>query len=467
MTRVLGDATIGELERDLRGTLTRPGDAAYDEARHIWNHAIDRRPALIVRPAGTDDVVRAVRFAVSEGLPVAVRGGGHSVAGFSTCDDGVVIDLADMSSVSVDHDRASATVGGGATWKVFDAATQAHGLATTGGLISSTGVGGFALGGGIGHLVRKHGLTSDNVLGAEIVTADGSVVRASAEENPELYWAIRGGGGNFGVATSFDLAVHPVGPTVLGGVIFYPGEAAAEVTAGWREATANAPDELSTLVNLTTAPPAPFLPEEWHFKKVIAVIGCWSGDPAAGEDAVKPLRVLAAPVVADLFGPIPYVELQQLVDALWERGSANYFTSAFIDRLPDEAVATFADFHARSAGLPVQAELHIHHLGGAMGRVPADATAFTDRTSPYIVNCIARTPDAADLPAQIEWARGARDAMAAYGAGRMYVNFTGEGSAGTMKASYPPETFARLQAVKDTYDPDNVFRFNQNIPPSG
>jgi FAD/FMN-containing dehydrogenase len=238
------------------------------------------------------------------------------------------------------------------------------------------------------------------------------------------------------------------------------------VVSGWRDLVAGFPDELSTLVNLTTAPPAPFIPEEWHFKKVAAVIACWAGDAAEGEDVVKPLRVLGTPV-NDLLGPIPYVGLQSLIDPLWEAGSANYFTSAFLDALPDEAIATYAEYHRRSADLPVQEELHIHHLGGAMGRVAPGATAFTDRTSPFIVNCLARTPEPAQLAEHIEWARGARDAMAAYGSGRTYVNFTGEGGDDKVKQAYPPEIYSRLQSVKDEYDPTNVFRFNQNIAPSG
>ena len=272
MTQVLGDATINELEGGLAGSLVRPGDGEYEEARHIWNGAIDKHPAMIVRAAGTDDVVRTVRFAASEGLPIAVRGGGHSLPGFSTCDDGIVVDLSAMTTVEVDASARRAVAGGGAKWAGFDAATQAHGLATTGGLISSTGLGGFTLGGGIGHLVRAYGLACDNLLAAEVVTADGSVVRASPEDDAELYWGLRGGGGNFGVVTSLELALHPVGPTVLGGVVFFAGEDAAEVVAGWRDDVADAPDQLSSLVNLTTAPPAPFLPVEWHFKKVAAVV---------------------------------------------------------------------------------------------------------------------------------------------------------------------------------------------------
>ena len=261
------------------------------------------------------------------------------------------------------------------------------------------------------------------------------------------------------------MALHPVGPTVLGGLVFFAGEDAAEVVAGWRDYVSDAPDELSSLVVLTTAPPAPFLPVEWHFKKVAAVAVCWAGDPAEGMEAVQPLRTLGT-VVADLMGPLPYVELQQLLDALWTPGSANYFTSAFIESVPDDAVATFADFHRRSADLPVQAELHLHHLGGAMARVPSNATPFTDRTSPYIVNCIARTPDVNDLPPQREWAQAAREAMARYGAGRTYVNFTGEGGDDNVKAAYPPDTYRRLQQLKNRYDPSNLFRFNQNVTPS-
>jgi FAD/FMN-containing dehydrogenase len=398
-------------------------------------------------------------------MPIAVRGGAHSVAGFSTCDDGIVIDLSTIATVEVDASARRAVAGGGAKWAGFDAATQVHGLATTGGLVSSTGLGGFTLGGGIGHLVRAHGLACDNLLAAEVVTADGSVVRASADDDAELYWALRGGGGNFGVVTSLEMALHPVGPTVLGGVVFYAGDEAADIVAGWRDHVSDAPDELSSLVNLTTAPPAPFLPVEWHFKKVAAIAVCWAGDPEGGAGVVHPLRELGT-VVADLIGPMPYIGLQQLLDGLWTAGSANYFTSAFLDRLPDDAVATLADFHRRSADLPVQAELHMHHLGGAMARVPADATPFTDRTSPYIVNCIARTPDGNGLPPQREWAQTARAAMALYGAGRTYVNFTGEAGDDQVRAAYAPDTYGRLQQLKDRYDPSNLFRFNQNVKPS-
>jgi FAD/FMN-containing dehydrogenase len=465
MAGVLGAATIRELDTDLWGSVVGPEDPAYETARRIWNAAIDKRPALIVRATSTEDVARAVTFARSEGRPIAVRGGAHSVAGFSTCDDGIVIDLAELNEVQVDVESRRAFAGGGTRWKDFDAATQQHGLATTGGLVSTTGVGGFTLGGGFGHLACKYGLACDNLRSAELVTADGSVVQASESQNSELFWGLRGGGGNFGIVTKFEFDLHPIGPVVLGGPIFYPGEQAVQVVSGWRDQIQTMPDELSTLVNLCTAPPAPFIPEDWHNKKIVVLVACWAGDPAEGEDAVRPLRTFGTPIT-DLLSPMPYVDLQQLVDPLWEAGAANYFTSAFLERLPEEAIETLTEYHQGSANLPVQAELHIHQLGGAVARVPAGSTAFTDRSSPLLLNCAARTADPADIPEHIAWARAARDAMATYGKGGVYVNFMGEGGEVNRRASYPPDIYRRLQSVKDQYDPSNVFRFNMNIPPS-
>jgi FAD/FMN-containing dehydrogenase len=464
-THVLGEATLAELRGQMMGSVITPGDPGYDSARPIWNHVIDRHPALILRCSGVADVITGVRFARSEGLPVAIRGGSHSVAGSSTCDGGVVLDLSGMTAVHVDQRSRQALAQGGATWRRFDRETQVHGLATPGGRVSSTGIGGFTLGGGIGHLVRKYGLTCDNLLAAEMVTADGELVRASSDQNTDLFWALRGGGGNFGVITAFELALHRVGPSVLGGVVFYPGAQAVQVLAGWRDAITDAPDELTTLVNLTTAPPAPFLPEDVHGQKVAALVACWAGPQEDGEEAVRPLRTLGTPV-ADLLGPMPYLALQQLVDPLWAPGAANYFTSAFLDELPDAAIQTFADAHHRSAGQPATCELHIHQLGGAMARVAPDATAFSQRQPPYLINCIARTPTAGGFEANRAWARSTRDSMAAFGTGQMYVNFTGETDEDTVRASYPPQTYARLTAVKGRYDAGNLFRFNHNIRPA-
>jgi FAD/FMN-containing dehydrogenase len=461
-TTALGDATLAELRSEIAGTVIVPGDANYESARRTWNHAIDRHPAMILRCSGTADVVAAVRFARSEGLPIAVRGGAHSLAGFSTCDDGLVIDLSNMRAVHVDDRAGRARAQGGTTWKQFDRETQLHGLATTGGLVSSTGLGGLTLGGGIGHLARKHGLSCDNLISAELVSADGHVMRAAADENPELFWALRGGGGNFGAVTSLELAVHPVGPTVLGGPIFYPGDEAAQVISGWREAMADAPDELASLINLTAAPPLPFLPEAVHGSRIAVVLACYAGDINKGQAAVAALRRLGNPI-ADLLAPIPYVALQQLFDPLWEAGAANYFTSMFMDGVPEAAVETLVEAHGRSALPPTTCELHVHRLGGAMSRVEEDSTAFAHRGSPFVLEVTVRTQDPVDFPPIVEWARRIREDMARFGSGQ-YVNWTGEG--GAERAAYPSQTYARLAEVKRRYDPDNVFRFNQNISPA-
>ncbi|MDF3301462.1 FAD-binding oxidoreductase [Streptomyces tropicalis] len=459
---VLGDATIGELEESLRGTVVRPGDASYDTARSVWNGAHDKHPALVVRCAGTADVIRAVEFARSQDLLVAVRGGAHSIAGFSTCDGGIVIDLSPMKGAVVDPVRRRVVAQAGLTWGDLDHETQAFGLAVTGGLVSSTGVAGFTLGGGVGWLLRRHGLASDNLTGAEVVTADGRVVHADAEEHPDLFWALRGGGGNFGIVTSFEFALHPVGPQVLGGLIVYPAAQARQVVDRWREACATMPDELTTLVNLTTAPPLPFLPEEVHGTRVVVLAGLHAGDPAAAEQAVAPLRTLGTPI-ADLMGPLPYLGMQTLLDPLWTAGSYNYFTSAFVD--PSDAAVDALLRHHGASPTP-SSELHLHQLGGAFARMPADATAFSQRDAGVLCNVIARSPDGADFDAHVAWAREARADIARHGHGTMYVNFTGDAAQDKVRASYPDAVHARLVRVKDAYDPTNVFHLNQNIRPS-
>jgi FAD/FMN-containing dehydrogenase len=458
---VVGEATIGELQAGVRGQVIRPGDSDYDEARAVWNAAHDKHPALIVRCSGTADVIKVVGFARSQGLPLAVRGGAHSIAGFSTCDGGVVLDLSQMKAVSVDPQSRRAVAQGGATWADFDHETQALGLATTGGLISTTGLGGFTLGGGIGWLLRKYGLTCDNLVSAEVVTADGHLVHASGEENSDLFWALRGGGGNFGVVTSMEYALHAVGPIVLGGLIFFPGESARQVLSGWRELTTSMPDELTSLVVLTTAPPVPFLPESVHGLPIVAVGAMYCGPQDSGEHVVAPLRTLAEPV-ADLLGPVPYAAMQQMLDPLWQAGAHNYFTSAMIDDFSDSAVD---ELIARWSAKPTpQSEIHIHHAGGAMARVPQTDSAFAQRTSPYLLNIIARSVEGVGFDSDATWARNARTALATYGPDAMYVNFTGEAGEDKVRASYPPETFAKLVAVKSRYDPTNLFRLNQNIP---
>ena len=459
---VIGEATVGELQAAVRGSVIRPGDSDYDEARAVWNAAHDKRPALIIRCTGTADVIKGVEFARSQGLPLAVRGGAHSIAGFSTCDDGVVLDLSPMKAVTVDPHRRRAVAQGGATWADFDHETQAFGLAVTGGLVSTTGLGGFTLGGGIGWLLRRHGLTCDSLVGADVVLADGRLVHASDEENSDLLWGLRGGGGNFGVATALEYALHPVGPTVLGGLVFFPGEAAGDVLSRWRELTASMPEELTSLVVLTTAPPVPFLPESVHGTPIVAIGAMYCGPLGSGEEVVRPLRTLADPI-ADLMGPVPYVAIQQMLDPLWQAGAHNYFTSAMVDSLPDGAVD---ELIARGSAKPTpQSEIHVHHAGGAMARVPQAKTAFGQRTSPYILNVIARSVDGVNFAADATLARDARAALASFGPDAMYVNFTGEAGEDKVRASYPPETYAKLVALKTRYDPTNTFRLNQNIPP--
>ena len=457
----IGEATLAEFAAGLRGTVVRAEDEDYDRERSIWNGAHDRRPAVIVRCAGVADVIRTVDLARTEGLPLAVRGGGHSIPGFSSVDGGIVLDLSQMRGIQVDPARRTATAQAGCTWKDLDAETQQFGLATTGGLVSSTGVAGFTTGGGIGWLMRKHGLASDNLVGADVVTADGQLVHASPSDHPDLFWGLRGGGGNFGVVTSFEFQLHQVGPTVLSGLAFYPADEAEQVLRGYRAACATAPDELTTLVNLTTAPPVPFLPESVHGKPIIGIGGCWSGDLDAGADATAPFRSLGT-VIADVFAATPYAGWQQALDPLYPRGIYNYFRSAFLRTVDDASLRVLLDSFA-TVPTPLT-EIHLQHLGGAVGRVPADATAFALRDQEFIVNVVARTPNADGFADVVDWARGVTSALGP-DAGT-YVNFTGESTAAVVRASYPPDTYERLVELKNAYDPDNLFRLNQNIVPS-
>jgi FAD/FMN-containing dehydrogenase len=460
---VLGAATLKEFEDGLHGSLVQPGDAAYDEARSIWNGVHDCRPAVIARCADAADVRHAIGFARSEGLDVAVRGGGHSIPGFSTCDDGLVIDLSPMKGVEVDVAGRTAVVEGGVIWGELDAATQEHGLATTGGLVSTTGVAGFTLGGGIGWLMRKHGLACDNLRSAEVVTADGQLLTASATENADLFWGLRGGGGNFGIVTAFEFGLHPVGPTVTAGPVFYPGERAEEVMRFYRDFVGDLPDELTTLVNLLTAPPAPFLPEEWHGKKLVALIGCYSGDTKEGAKAMQPLRELGDPV-ADLIGPMPYVQMQGLIDALWPRGTKAYMKAGYLRELDDHAIETMARYH-QDATSP-SSEIHIQHFGGAVSRVDEEATAYGERQAPFVLNTIAVTHEPGGLDTHVDWAQRLYADLEPSLTGGAYINFLSAEGEERVKAAYGAEKFARLRALKDRYDPTNLFRLNQNIPPS-
>jgi FAD/FMN-containing dehydrogenase len=457
---VIGEATLQELREAVKGEVLAPGDEGYEEACRVWNGMFDgRRPAVIVRCEGAADVIAAVGFARSNDLPLAVRGGAHSVAGFSSADGGVVVDLAPMRSVRVDPARGLAYVGGGATWADVDHETQAHGLATTGGLVSSTGVGGFTLGGGVGWLMRKHGLACDNLVGADVVTADGQLVRASEDENPELLWGLRGGGGNFGVATQLELSLHQVGPIVHAGPVFYPAEAAGDLLRLFAEWAPGAPDEVTALVNLTSAPPLPVIPEAWHGKKVALFVAVTSGPAEAADALVAPFRTVAEPI-ADLLGPMPYNVMQTLLDPLWGKGIHAYFKGTNLTRVDDALIDRLVERHLAAPG--PQAEIHIHQMGGAVARKAA-GSSFPDRSMPFLLNAVTGWSDPALSGAHVEWARSVVEAAGAASTGRGYVNFLGD--AGEAKAGYDPADYERLVALKRDYDPTNVFRLNQNIEP--
>jgi FAD/FMN-containing dehydrogenase len=459
---VLGEATVQELRDAARGEVITPSDVGYADACQIWNGAYDTvRPALIARCTGAADVIAAVGFARSNGLTIAVRGGGHSIPGFSTVEDGIVIDLSPMTDVRVDPIARQATVGGGAVWADVDHETQAHGLATTGGLVSTTGVAGFTLGGGIGWTMRKFGLACDNLAAADVVTADGRLVHTSQTENPELLWGLRGGGGNFGIVTQFTFDLHPLGPTIYAGPIFYPADAARDLLRAFRGWAVNAPDEITAVVNLTTAPPLPVIPEAWHGKKVVALIAASTGPVDEGPALVGGFRHVAEPI-ADLLGPMPYHVIQTLIDPLWAKGIHAYFKATNLARLDDGLIDRLCEIHLAAPG--PQCELHVHQMGGAVGRVSDGATAFAERSMPFVLNAVTGWHDPDVGAAHSEWARAAITTASDASTGRAYVNFLGDADAA--RTSYGQETYARLVSLKNHYDPTNVFRLNQNIEPT-
>ncbi|HEY7033579.1 MAG TPA: FAD-binding oxidoreductase [Thermomicrobiales bacterium] len=436
-----------------RGEIVQPGDDGYDAARAVWNGMIDRRPALIARCADTVDVAAAVRFAGEQGLGVAVRGGGHNAAGLAVADGALVVDLSAMNAVEVDPRQRTATAGGGTTWGVFDAATQAHGLATTGGAISTTGIAGLTLGGGIGWLMRSYGLACDNLIAAEVVTADGTIVTTSEAENPDLLWGLRGGGGNFGVVTKFTFRLHPV-DTVLAGLIVHPIERAPEVLRFYRAYTASAPDSVTAFAGLLHTPDG---------MPVTAVIVCATGPLAEAEKALKPLREFGPPL-ADEVAPMPYAAVQQMLDAGFPSGLQVYWRSHFLTDLGDDAIAKLAAGYGQVTS-PLSAVV-VEHLGGAVARIDRNATAFDHRDAEYNLAIIARWPEPAMADAGIAWTRQLYDAMTPHARG-VYVNYLGVGeSQDRVRAAYGDEKYARLVDLKNRYDPTNVFRYNQNIKPS-
>ncbi|MFC5731139.1 MULTISPECIES: FAD-binding oxidoreductase [Nocardioides] len=448
-----------------RGELVSPDDREYDGTRAVWNGMVDRRPRLIARCAGTADVAAAVRFARERELEVAVRGGGHNVSGTAICDGGMVIDLSVMRAVWVDPVECTALVQGGALWGDVDHATQAYGLATTGGIVSHTGVGGLTLGGGIGWLMRKHGLAVDNLVEAEVVTAEGMILRASADEHPDLFWALRGGGGNFGVVTSFRFALHPVGPTVLAGPVFWAAEDTTEVLRFYRELVAGAPDELGSIVRLGTIPSLPVVDKDLHFRPAIGVATCYAGPVEDGERVVGALRRFGTPLV-DLLGPTRYVDHQSGIDDTVPHGWHYYWKATDLAGLSDEIIDIVAEHAYQAASTRSYAAMF--HFGGAVAQTPRKATAYSGRDVEH--NIII---DAAWLPeqdetvgaAEIAWARGFLEALQPHGAG-VYVNFLdSDDDTSRVHEAYGDDTYRRLAEIKAKYDPENVFHNNKNIRP--
>ncbi|HZO69780.1 MAG TPA: FAD-binding oxidoreductase [Kribbellaceae bacterium] len=449
-----------------RGRLITADHADYDTARAVWNGAVDRRPRLIARCSGTADVAAAVRFARDHDLEIAVRGGGHNVAGTAVCDDGIVIDLSAMRAVWVDPAGRTARVQGGALWGDVDHETQAHGLATTGGIVGHTGVAGLTLGGGLGFLMRKHGLTIDNLLAAEVVTAEGTIVRASADEHPDLFWALRGGGGNFGVVTTFQFALHAVGPTVIADTVFWAADDTTDVLRFYRDFAAEAPDELGTVVRLGTVPPLPVIPEELHWRPAIAIACCYAGAVEDGELAVRDLRRLGTPLL-DLIAPMPYAAHQCAIDDTVPHGWHYYWKSTDLAGLSDDTIAVIAD-HAYAASSP-RSYAAMFHLGGAIARVPHDATAYAGRGVAHnIIIDGVWLPDETGkhAPAETAWARGFLHALQPHRAGGVYVNFLdSDDDTSRVREAYGDHTYGRLAQVKAKYDPDNAFHYNKNIGP--
>ena len=457
----MSSKTIEGLRQSVRGEVIAPDDEGYEDACRVFNAMIDRRPAFVVRCAGTADVVAAVAFARENELDLAIRGGGHSVPGFGTADDAVVIDLSVMRDVQVDPEKSTARAEGGTTWGVFNDATHPYGLATTGGVVSTTGVGGLTLGGGIGYLARGVGLSCDNLLSAEVVTADARVVTASEEENEDLFWALRGGGGNFGVVTSFEFRLHPVAD-VYGGPLFFDRADAGAVLRAYREFIRDAPEEFGGFPAWQIAPPLPFIPEERHGETMLAFVACWAGPTEEGEHALRFLRD-AAPVVAEHVGVMPYPALNSAFDGLYPPGGLQHYWKAnFVRELTDEAIDAHLEHGSK---VPVvNSTVHIYPINGACHRLAPEETAFAYRDATFATVIAGMWPDAADNEANIKWVRDYYDAVAPLSEEGGYVNFMSGDDQDRIKANYKGN-YDRLTEVKRMYDPDNLFHLNQNIRP--
>jgi FAD/FMN-containing dehydrogenase len=454
-------SSIDTLRTQVSGEVITPSDDGYEEARKVYNGMIDKRPAAVVRCRGTADVAAVIGLARSEGLDLSVRGAAHSAPGFGTNDGGLVIDLSPLQDVVVAPDTQTARAGGGCTWAGFNDATHQHGLATTGGIIGSTGIGGLTLGGGIGYLSRKYGLSCDNLVSAEVVTADGQVLTASESENSDLFWALRGGGGNFGVVTTFEYQLHPVAE-IYGGPIAYPVDRADEVLRFYREYIDEAPEELGGFIGFHVAPPLPFLPEDWHFKNVCLAVLCWAGPVEQGEQMIKPFLDVVEPVGSHV-GPMPYPALNTAFDALLPAGLQHYWKSSFARELSDDAIAVHKKYGAQVPAL--QFAVHLYPLNGAVQRVGADETAFAYRDVNFSPVIAGMWEDPADNEQNIAWVRSYFEALEPYSAEGGYVNFMDDDDQTRVRDNYRGD-YERLAAIKAEYDPTNLFHLNQNIQPA-
>jgi FAD/FMN-containing dehydrogenase len=457
----LRNETTKKLVSKVKGQVVLPDDPSYNEVRKIWNAMIDRRPAIIVQCAEAQDVVHAVKFARTNGLEISIRGAGHNIAGNAVCDNGLMIDLSTMTNVRIDAEKRRAHIEPGATLRAFDEAAQARGLATPVGINSTTGIAGLTLGGGFGWLTRKYGMTIDNLVSADVVTVDGNKIRASANENANLFWAIRGGGGNFGVVTQFEFKLHSVGPEILAGLIVFPFDQARQVLTRYREFVKSAPEELNAWVVLRQAPPLPFLPDDVHGKLVVVLPVFYGGNTADGEKLIEPLRSFGN-AHGEHIGVQPYVQWQQAFDPLLTPGARNYWKSHNFTELSDGVLDTMIEYAVK---LPTpQCEIFIALIAGAANRVPVNATAYGHRDVKFVLNVHGRWDTAADDEKGIAWARAFFKASAPFASAGAYVNFMTEEEGDRVAAAYGTN-YDRLVRIKQQYDPENFFHLNQNIKP--
>lgn len=461
-TAPAGEAALAQLRANFSGHLIRPHDPTYDEVRQLYNGMIDKRPALIARCLNAQDVIAAVNYGREQGLLIAIRGGGHNGAGLGSCDDGLMIDLSLMRNVQVNPERREVRVEGGCTWNDVDKATHPYGLAVPTGFLSSTGVGGLTLGGGLGYLTRRYGLTIDNLLGVEIVLADGRLVAANAEDNADLFWAVRGGGGNFGVVTSFLFRGNPVGEQVYGGPIFWPLEQGGRVMRFWRDLILTGPEELNGWFGFHTVPPVDMFPAEHHLKKMAVITWCYTGPLAEAEQVFKPIREIA-PAAMDFAGPIPLPALQSMFDGLYPPGLQWYWNADFFTELSDGVVETHLQYAEQ---LPtVHSTMHLYPINGAAHRVGKHETAWSYRDANFAQVIVGVDPDPANNPRAIAWSKEYWRKLHPFSAGGAYVNMMMDEGQDRVKASYR-DNYARLAQVKAKYDPHNLFRVNQNIKPA-